>query len=349
MNKAYTLNDLNLLLSFDDYDEVTGINSDISDNFSVNDFNYNTPELNSVLVDNDIALEPKSTGTTINLNYSLANETGQKIISSIDFYYNDSIINPNTYNQTIYFKIGDAYIRLRPTIGTQHHKDVIDMGNGQWVASNWNPNTDIVFSNANLSVGWHRLVFEINVVGGDFGDESFLKAELFSLNDEANPISLGVTSGTFFNLNFAQSQSLHLSITAFKWGGAQYIDNFNLSALTTEQIGLTDSDGDGVSDEDDFFPDDPLEWLDSDGDSIGDNSDEFPNHTDQEIIAYISDKIEDIQANSKILSVNGGQATVHLQMEESSDLQTWEDIGAPATMTIPADTDTKFFRFKMAE
>ncbi len=34
-----------------------------------------------------------------------------------------------------------------------------------------------------------------------------------------------------------------------------------------------DSDGDGVPDEDDAFPDDPTEWVDTDGDGIGDNAD----------------------------------------------------------------------------
>ena len=35
----------------------------------------------------------------------------------------------------------------------------------------------------------------------------------------------------------------------------------------------TDTDGDGVSDVNDIFPSNPLEWEDSDGDGIGDNSD----------------------------------------------------------------------------
>ena len=61
------------------------------------------------------------------------------------------------------------------------------------------------------------------------------------------------------------------------------------------------------------------------------------------------DEIKDLRPGSAMLEVSGNQATVQLQMEESSDLQTWEDKGDPATMTIPADTDTKFFRFKMAE
>ena len=38
-----------------------------------------------------------------------------------------------------------------------------------------------------------------------------------------------------------------------------------------------DTDGDGVGDNSDVFPNDPLETLDSDSDGVGDNSDAFPN------------------------------------------------------------------------
>ena len=58
-------------------------------------------------------------------------------------------------------------------------------------------------------------------------------------------------------------------------------------------------------------------------------------------------EVKDLRPGSTMIEVSGNQATIQLQMEESSDLQTWEDAGTPATMTIPADTDTKFFRFKM--
>lgn len=37
-----------------------------------------------------------------------------------------------------------------------------------------------------------------------------------------------------------------------------------------------DGDGDGVPDDQDLFPDDPLEWADGDGDGFGDNGDVFP-------------------------------------------------------------------------
>ncbi|MEE8058681.1 MAG: hypothetical protein V3T17_12740 [Pseudomonadales bacterium] len=39
----------------------------------------------------------------------------------------------------------------------------------------------------------------------------------------------------------------------------------------------TDTDGDGVIDSEDAFPNDPTETLDSDGDGVGDNADAFPN------------------------------------------------------------------------
>lgn len=52
---------------------------------------------------------------------------------------------------------------------------------------------------------------------------------------------------------------------------------------------------------------------------------------------YSLDKIKDLRQGSAIIEVFENQATVQLKMEESSDLQTWEDAGDPATVTVPAD------------
>lgn len=43
----------------------------------------------------------------------------------------------------------------------------------------------------------------------------------------------------------------------------------------------TDTDGDGVSNDDDAFPDDPDEFADSDDDGVGNNGDAFPDNPDE--------------------------------------------------------------------
>ena len=62
-------------------------------------------------------------------------------------------------------------------------------------------------------------------------------------------------------------------------------------------------------------------------------------------------QVKDARVGSTMIALEDGQAVLQLQMEESSDLQIWEDIGDPANMTVPVptDSDTKFIRFKMAE
>ena len=47
--------------------------------------------------------------------------------------------------------------------------------------------------------------------------------------------------------------------------------------LDEVRISIPDSDGDGVQDSQDAFPNDPTESADSDSDGVGDNSDAFPN------------------------------------------------------------------------
>ncbi len=53
---------------------------------------------------------------------------------------------------------------------------------------------------------------------------------------------------------------------------------FSLEFRTRDE---PDSDGDGVPDSRDRFPDDPDEWEDTDGDGIGDNADRFPLDKDE--------------------------------------------------------------------
>ena len=86
-------------------------------------------------------------------------------------------------------------------------------------------------------------------------DGLLLLRYLFGISDEAL-ISGAVSPGA--------TRSSVLAVS-------QYID----SHMPGSEI--IDSDNDGVSDEDDAFPNDPNETLDSDGDGVGNNADAFPN------------------------------------------------------------------------
>ena len=80
------------------------------------------------------------------------------------------------------------------------------------------------------------------------------------VSDPANPTYAGGydTSGYAYGVAVA--------------GGYAYVADYNGGLVVVGP----DSDGDGVVDVDDIFPNDPEEWTDSDGDGVGDNSDSFP-------------------------------------------------------------------------
>ena len=62
--------------------------------------------------------------------------------------------------------------------------------------------------------------------------------------------------------------SMIINSTATGFGDTGFVSNFPLIVIS-----VTDSDGDGVPDDDDAFPSDPSESYDSDNDGIGDNAD----------------------------------------------------------------------------
>ena len=74
---------------------------------------------------------------------------------------------------------------------------------------------------------------------------------------------------------FAGAKDLRIAFTASTGGlnNDQRIRGFDLQIDALD----SDSDGDGVFDRNDAFPNDPAETADSDGDGVGDNADPFPN------------------------------------------------------------------------
>lgn len=100
---------------------------------------------------------------------------------------------------------------------------------------------------------------------------SISAAEIAGLETYPNPFEH--SEWDFTNFYFELSQADYVT-------GARY-DLYVSGAITEISGGVTDTDGDGVSDADDAFPNDPNEATDSDGDGIGDNSDAFPNDANE--------------------------------------------------------------------
>lgn len=99
---------------------------------------------------------------------------------------------------------------------------------------------------------------DFTVIQDDCSNATLAPAEICQIVVTFTPAALGIRSSL-------------LSIPSSDSGSPLEID------LNGEGISaLTDSDGDGVADVDDAFPNDPTETADTDGDGVGDNADAFP-------------------------------------------------------------------------
>ena len=66
---------------------------------------------------------------------------------------------------------------------------------------------------------------------------------------------------------------------------------------------------------------------------------------------YSPSEFQELRAGSTVIAVSAGEATINLQLEESSDLSSWIDLGdaVPFTVTLDPSDDTQFFRVKLAD
>jgi hypothetical protein len=76
--------------------------------------------------------------------------------------------------------------------------------------------------------------------------------------------------------NASYSLTIYIKIEELYQNGT--VEHLTILENYSVTIPFIDSDGDGVTDEDDAFPYDENETADSDGDGVGDNSDAFPNN-----------------------------------------------------------------------
>ena len=65
-------------------------------------------------------------------------------------------------------------------------------------------------------------------------------------------------------------------------------------------------------------------------------------------VGYTLSEVADMRVGSQMLSVSNGNAKIRMFVDESSDLtSTWSNTHHVLELDIPADADTKFYRFRM--
>lgn len=141
-----------------------------------------------------------------------------------------------------------------------------------------------------------------------------------------------------------------------------YLDTlktYSYGAPTDESL---DTDGDGLTNATELSLGTNPNLEDTDGDGFPDGW-EVSRNLDPTVNSsnfisningygyYSTEQISDIRPGSTMIEVANNEATIQLKMEESTDLNSWTEINGAATMTVPvpSGSDTKFFRFKMAE
>ena len=65
-------------------------------------------------------------------------------------------------------------------------------------------------------------------------------------------------------------------------------------------------------------------------------------------ITEAQDAMRDLRVGSQTFGVSNGNAKIRMFVDESSDLtSTWSNTQHVLELDIPADADTKFYRFRM--
>ena len=124
--------------------------------------------------------------------------------------------------------------------------------------------------------------------------------------------------------------------TTYYFAATAYDDTGNVSAYSTEisyTVNSVDSDGDGVPDDQDAFPNDPDETIDTDGDGIGnnaDNDDDGDGMPDAwEIVNHLDPLVNDAAGDP-----DGDGITNLKEYQEGTGPYTYEDLSAPDAPVI---------------
>jgi hypothetical protein len=168
------------------------------------------------------ALEPPSNvngGNDVIQYCSIYKNSKDSLIeTSLAFFYNSSLINPNAN--------ADGIVILLEGNTNNHNVGFVLTEDQELAiaASNYNQRIQV-----NLTSGhWYNFVGQYKTIGGAFNDQVFTKVEIFDLGITGNslPISVGSHTATLYDSYLVSSNDFIVELSAAKWGGSEYLDNF---------------------------------------------------------------------------------------------------------------------------
>lgn len=232
---------------------------------------YGCSELTSVTISegiNDIGMEAFRDCLKL-LTINIPNTVS--IIKEFTFYNCTSLVDI-TIPETVTYIQRYAFFQCRSLTKLKIPKNVNGIGSNAF--SNCDNLWSVTLGEGLTKIGQEAFVGNPNLVSIFFkGNAPEVDSRSFNYINEANMIITSKATG--------------FPDTGTFWGFPLLV------------ISLTDSDGDGVSDDEDAFPNDPNEFADYDNDGVGDNADS----KHPEIIKELEDQISSLQEQIDQLSL----------------------------------------------
>jgi hypothetical protein len=170
---------------------------------------------------------------------ALVNEIGVTNKVSVSFKYDSSLKNPNSNDDAVQLTFSvnnysNEQYGDRMYFSISHDNKLLAS------AANVFTRTDVIMEDGH----WYKLTGSSSVIGGSFGDQVDVKAELFDLGVSglSSPVSIGSSEGSAFNQDYVTSDKIQVSLLGTKWGGADLLDNFEIVGTLTKMFGLHVSD-----------------------------------------------------------------------------------------------------------
>lgn len=233
---AFASQSVDMTVSFDNY--TSPAENDLLTNFTVSDSAFAQIQSGGITGG---SLAPKTSAswgnTKATYRYTFCATVGAVFTSSVDFFIDNALVNPNQKQRPVGIFLNPsadwnhyilAYVEPPYLYSTSRTLQIVT---NSWAASNSGAAAELSLPN-----GWYRLKLNTTIIGGQFGDQISVRAEVYSLGltGTSTPLSVGVTEGTIYDEVFARDSRVAVSVHGTQWGGSKYLDNFRFTGPTND-------------------------------------------------------------------------------------------------------------------